>query len=130
LVTLPALLPPGVPLDDFGVLSFFEDELDFDLERAEGDGDEVREDGDDRREDDGVEDRSASRTYLGFWMDFLRALLEEVSSSSSTNLGGAFFFLVDRLDILVLLLVRKATSAGLCRTTNCKWSLKKCIQAV
>ena len=64
LVTLPALLPPGVPLDDFGVLSFFDDELDFDLERAEGDGDEVREDGDDRREDDGVEDRSASRTYL------------------------------------------------------------------
>ena len=116
MVTLPALLPPGVPLDDFGVLSFFEDELDFDLERAEGDGDEVREDGDDRREDDGVEDRSASRTYLnvrveaatrymramkylGFWMDFLRALLEEVSSSSSTNLGGAFFFLLNSNDI-------------------------------
>ena len=63
MVTLPALLPPGVPLDDFGVLSFL-DELDFDLDRAEGDGDEVREEGDDRREDDGVEDRSASSTYL------------------------------------------------------------------
>ena len=64
LVTLPALLPPGVPLDDFGVLGFLEDELDFDLEREEGDGDEVRDDGDDRRDDDGVEDRSASSTYL------------------------------------------------------------------
>jgi len=113
MVTLPALLPPGVPLDDFGVLSFL-DELDFDLDRAEGDGDEVREEGDDRREDDGVEDRSASSTYLGFWIDFLRALLEEeVSSSSSTNLGGAFFFLVERLDIVRLVLVRKATSVGL-----------------
>jgi hypothetical protein len=120
MVTLPALLPPGVPLDDFGVLSFL-DELDFDLDRAEGDGDEVREEGDDLRDDDGVEDRSAaSSTYLGFWIDFLRALLEEVSSSSSTNLGGAFFFLVERLDIMRLVLVRKATSVGLCPTTNCE----------
>ena len=63
MVTLPALLPPGVPLDVFGVLSFFE-ELDLDLGRAEGDGDDVREEGDDRREDEGVDDRSASRTYL------------------------------------------------------------------
>ena len=63
LVTLPALLPPGVPLDVFGVLSFFE-ELDLDLGRAEGDGDDVREEGDDRRDDDGVDDRSASKTYL------------------------------------------------------------------
>ena len=64
LVTLPALLPPGVPLDVFGVLGFLDDELDFDLERAEGDGDDVREEGDDRRDDDGVDDRSASKTYL------------------------------------------------------------------
>ena len=64
LVTLPDLLPPGVPLDDFGVLGFLDEELDFDFERAEGDGEEVREEGDDRREDDGVEDRSASSTYL------------------------------------------------------------------
>jgi len=129
-VTLPALLPPGVPLDVFGVLSFFE-ELDLDLGRAEGDGDDVREEGDDRRDDDGVDDRSASRTYLGFWIDFLRALLEEVvSSSSSTNLGGAFFFLVERLDMLRLVLVRKATSVGLFSTTNCEQSLKKCYQAV
>ena len=62
-MTLPALLPPGVPLDVFGVLSFFE-ELDLDLGRAEGDGDDVREEGDDRRDDDGVDDRSASKTYL------------------------------------------------------------------
>ena len=61
-MTLPALLPPGVPLDDFGVLGFLEDDLD--LDRAEGDGDEVREEGDDRRDDDGVEDLSASSTYL------------------------------------------------------------------
>lgn len=63
LVTLPALLPPGVPFDDFGVFGFL-DELDLDLERADGEGDEVREEGDDLREDDGVEDRSASNTYL------------------------------------------------------------------
>ena len=62
-MTLPALLPPGVPLDVFGVLSFFE-ELDLDLGRAEGDGDDVRDEGDDRRDDDGVDDRSASKTYL------------------------------------------------------------------
>ena len=63
LVTLLALLPPGVPFDDLGVFIFFE-ELDFDFGRAEGDGDEVREDGDDLLEEDGVEDRSASSTYL------------------------------------------------------------------
>ena len=44
LVTLLALLPPGVPFDDLGVFIFLE-ELDFDLGRAEGEGDEVREDG-------------------------------------------------------------------------------------
>ena len=64
LLTLPDLLPPGVPLDDFGVFGFLDDELDFDLERAEGDGEDVREEGDDRRDDDGVEARSASSTYL------------------------------------------------------------------
>jgi len=113
-VTLLALLPPGVPFDDLGVFIFLE-ELDFDFGRAEGDGDEVREDGDDLLEEDGVEDRSASSTYLGFWMDFFRALLEaEVSSSSSTSFGGAFFFLVDRPDMtVVVLLVRKAASAPL-----------------
>ena len=63
LVTLLALLPPGVPFDDLGVFIFLE-ELDFDFGRAEGDGDEVREDGDDLLEEDGVEDRSASSTYL------------------------------------------------------------------
>ena len=63
LVTLLALLPPGVPFDDLGVFIFFE-ELDFDFGRAEGEGDEVREDGDDLLEEDGVEDRSASSTYL------------------------------------------------------------------
>ena len=62
-MTLLALLPPGVPFDDLGVFIFFE-ELDFDFGRAEGDGDDVREEGDDRRDDDGVDDRSASRTYL------------------------------------------------------------------
>ena len=62
-MTLLALLPPGVPFDDLGVFIFF-DELDFDFGRAEGDGDEVREDGDDLLEEDGVEDRSASSTYL------------------------------------------------------------------
>ena len=62
-MTLLALLPPGVPFDDLGVFIFFE-ELDFDFGRAEGDGDEVREDGDDLLEEDGVEDRSASSTYL------------------------------------------------------------------
>ena len=45
--------------------------------------------------DDGVEERSASSTYLGFWIDFFRRLFVGVrdSSSNSTSLGGAFFFL-------------------------------------
>ena len=49
--------------------------------------------------EDGVEERSASSTYFGFWMDFFRALLVGVrdSSSSSTSLGGAFFFLGERV---------------------------------
>ena len=62
-MTLLALLPPGVPFDVLGVFIFLE-ELDFGLGRADGDGDEVREDGDDLLEEDGVEDRSASSTYL------------------------------------------------------------------
>ena len=45
--------------------------------------------------EDGVEERSASSTYLGFWIDFFRRLFVGVrdSSSNSTSLGGAFFFL-------------------------------------
>ena len=80
LVTLLALLPPGVPFDDLGVFIFFE-ELDFDFGRAEGDGDEVREDGDDLLEEDGVEDRSASSTYLEVNVEESSSLMRNVNNN-------------------------------------------------
>jgi len=102
--TLLALLPAGVLFTDFGVLAaaFFPEDpgldLDLDLERF-GPGEEARESGEESLEE-GVELRSASWTYLGFWIVFFLEDRED-SSSASTNLGGAFFFLVERVDMMM-----------------------------